>query len=85
MYNIFLLPEDLREKQRARRQLAVKDTKSNSWYTEVKSLLWKYDLLRFSRKPFCSSQSTLFPLRHEFKRVFRTLQYILLSTDIKGA
>jgi hypothetical protein len=24
--------------------------------------------LRFSRKPFCSSQSTLFPSSHEFKR-----------------
>jgi len=30
MYNIFLLPEDSREKQIARRQLAVKDRKSNS-------------------------------------------------------
>jgi hypothetical protein len=31
-------------KKIARQQLAVKDRKSNSWFTEVKSLLWKYDL-----------------------------------------
>ena len=44
MYNIVLLPEDSTEKKIVRRQLAVKDRKSNSWFTEVKSLLWKYDL-----------------------------------------
>ena len=43
MYNIFLLLEDSTEKKIAR-QLTVKDRKSNSWFTEVKSLLWKYDL-----------------------------------------
>ena len=40
MYNIFLLPEDSTEKKIARRKLR----KSNNWFTEVKSLLWKYDL-----------------------------------------
>ena len=44
MYNIFLLLEDSTEKKIARRQLTVKDRKSNSWFTEVKSMLWKYDL-----------------------------------------
>jgi hypothetical protein len=44
MYNIFLLSEDSTEKKIARRQLAFKDINSNSWFTEVKSLLWKYDL-----------------------------------------
>jgi hypothetical protein len=44
MYNIFLLSEDSTEKKRARRQLAFKDVNSNSWFTEVKSMLWKYDL-----------------------------------------
>ena len=44
MYSIVLLPEDSTEKKIVRRQLTVKDRKSNSWFTEVKSLLWKYDL-----------------------------------------
>ena len=44
MYNIFLLSEDSTEKKIARRQLAFKDINSNSWFTEVKSLMWKYDL-----------------------------------------
>jgi hypothetical protein len=44
MYNIFLLSKDSTEKKIARRQLAFKDINSNSWFTEVKSLLWKYDL-----------------------------------------
>ena len=49
MYNIFLLLEDSTEKKIARRQLTVKDRKSNSWFTEVKSLLWKYDLSEIYR------------------------------------
>ena len=44
MYSIFLLSEDSTEKKIARRQLAFKDINSNSWFTEVKSLMWKYDL-----------------------------------------
>jgi hypothetical protein len=44
MYNIFLLSEDSTEEKIARRQLAFKDINSNSWFTKVKSLMWKYDL-----------------------------------------
>jgi hypothetical protein len=50
MYNIFLLSEDSTEKKIARRQLAFKDINSNSWFTEVKSLLWKYDLNSYLKK-----------------------------------
>jgi hypothetical protein len=35
---------DSTEEKIARRQLAFKDINSNSWFTEAKSLLWKYDL-----------------------------------------
>ena len=42
MYKISLLSEDSTEKKIAR--LAFKDINSNSWFTEVKSLMWKYDL-----------------------------------------
>ena len=44
MHSIFLLSEDSTEKKIARRQLAFKDINSHSWFTEVKSLMWKYDL-----------------------------------------
>jgi hypothetical protein len=59
MHSIFLLPEDSTETKIARRQLAVKDRKSNSWFTEVKSLLWKYDLpeiFRLLESPYTKYQ-----------------------------
>ena len=53
MYNIVLLPEDSTEKKIVRRQLTVKDRKSNSWFTEVKQYTpspfgqWGYKNLQF--------------------------------------
>ena len=42
--NICLLPEETLEKRLARCQIAVKTSKSASWFTEIKKLLWFYDL-----------------------------------------
>ena len=42
--NICLLPETTIEKRLARRQVAVKTSKSASWFIDVKKLLWTYDL-----------------------------------------
>ena len=44
--NICLLPEETVEKRLARRQIAVKTSKSAtcSWFIEIKKLLWFYDL-----------------------------------------
>ncbi|CAG2199771.1 unnamed protein product [Mytilus edulis] len=43
-YSICLLSEESTEKQIARRQLAVKDQDSHSWFIEVKKIIWKYAL-----------------------------------------
>ena len=42
--SICRLPESATEKRLARRQLAVKDHKSNSWYIAVRKILVKYNL-----------------------------------------
>ena len=42
--NICLLSEETVEKRLARRQIAIKTSKSASWFIEIKKLLWFYDL-----------------------------------------
>ena len=43
-YSICILTEDSSEKQLARRQLAVKQIDSSSWFVQIKKILWKYSL-----------------------------------------
>ena len=42
--NVYNQKEDSIEKRLARRQYSVKTVKSNSWFMEVKRVLWIYDL-----------------------------------------
>ena len=42
--NVCHQPANSIEKQLAVRQTTVKSMKSNSWFVEVKKILWKYDL-----------------------------------------
>ena len=42
--NVCHQPENSIEKQLAVRQSSVKSINSNSWFIEVKKVLWKYDL-----------------------------------------